>query len=254
MRSSITPWLAFCNPRPNPALRLFCFPHAGGGASFFRTWSKDLPPEVDVCPVQYPGRETRIREKPFTELEPLVEEASLALSPYFDSPFCFLGHSMGALVAFELARHANRRHGTCPVHLIPCGYRAPQLPYQSALRHDLPREEFIRELRNLNGTPKEALDSPELVEFMLPLLRADCRICDLYEFVTDEPLPCSITAYGGTGDVDAEEGALLAWREQTRSNFELKMFPGGHFFPQASRQDFLRILSSDLRRLINRQH
>jgi len=184
-------------------------------------------------------------------MDPLVEEAGRALLPFLDRPFCFLGHSMGALVAFELARHLNRRHGICPAHLVPCAYRAPQFPYRSTLRHDLPREEFLRELRNIEGTPKEALESAELVEYMLPLLRADIRICDLYEFVPDGVLQCSITACGGIGDVNAEEEALRGWREQTSSRFALKMFPGGHFFLQFSRHEFLRALSGDLLRLID---
>ena len=249
-QTGITPWLAFCNPRPEARLRLFCFPYAGGGASFYRGWATALPPQVDVCPVQLPGRETRIREKPYTELGPLVEQASAALIPFFDRPYCFLGYSMGALVAFELARHLNRHHGTCPSHLIACGYRAPQLPYRSALRHDLPRDEFIRVLANLEGTPQAALDSPELIDFMLPVIRADCRICDLYEFRKEQPLPCSITAYGGMEDADAGEDSLQAWRELTGSTFELKMFPGGHFFVQNSRQEFLAAVATELQRLL----
>lgn len=251
--TAITPWLAFCNPRPDARLRLFCFPYAGGGATFYRDWASALPPQVDVCPVQLPGRETRIREEPLTELDSLVEEAAAALSPYFDRPYCFVGYSMGALVAFELARHLHRDYGTCPSHLITCGYRAPHLSHSSTLRHDLPRDEFIKELGDLEGTPSAALESPELIDFMLPIIRADCRICDLYEFRNDEPLPCSITAYGGTEDADAGEAMLLPWRDLTRSTFSLKMFPGGHFFVQNSRREFLTAVAAELRQLMERK-
>lgn len=201
--------------------------------------------------MQYPGRETRIRETPYADLRPLVEAARLALSPYFDGPFCFLGHSMGALVAFELARRLYRHRGVCPAHLFACGHAAPQFPYRSALRYDLPQEQLVGELRKLDGTPQEAIECPELLEFVLPLLRADLRVCQLYEFEDGEPLPCPITACGGIGDAEATVDELSAWREQTRSKFELKMFPGRHFFTQSSRQDFLGTLSADLRGLLN---
>ena len=159
---------------------------------------------------------------------------------------------MGTLVAYELTRHLNRQNGAHPTHLFASGYRAPHLPYKSALRHDLPKDEFIKELRNLNGTPKEALDSPELIEFMLPILRADCQICDLYEHENEEPLTCAITVYGGTEDGDAQQDALAAWQDLTCSEFDLKMFPGGHFFPQTSRQALLKTLSTELQRMIDK--
>lgn len=252
-RSTLTPWLAFCNPRPDAALRLFCFPYAGGGATFYRGWASELPAAVDVCPVQLPGRETRIREQPIAELGALVEQAAAALAPYLDRPYCLLGYSMGALIAFELARHLNRSGRAAPRHLIACAYRAPHLPYHSVLRHDLPRDEFIRVLGELEGTPPAALESPELIDFMLPLMRADCRICDLYEFRDETPLTCPLTVYGGMDDADAGEEALSAWHRLTGAAFELKVFPGGHFFAHSSRRNFLDALAALLRRLVDGQ-
>jgi len=246
------PWLAFCKPRPEARLRLFCFPYAGGGATFYRGWAAELPQQADICPVQLPGRETRMLEEPHSEIGPLVEQAAAALLPYLDRPYCFLGYSMGALVAFELARHLGQRYGTYPRHLMACGCRAPQLPNTSPLRHDLPKDDFIRELTNLEGTPRAALDSPELMELILPVIRADCRICDLYECRNDEPLPCSITAYGGAEDPDVQEEQLLPWREMTRSAFDLKVFPGGHFFVQNSRREFLAAVGSELGRMMEK--
>jgi len=249
-RPAITPWLAYCRPRPDARLRLFCFPYAGGGASIYRDWASELPPQVDVCPVQLPGHETRFRETPLTDLAPLVEQASAALLPYLDRPYCFLGYSMGGLVAFELARHLWRNHDTFPEQLFACAFRAPHLVHHSVLRHDLPRDEFISAMTSLDGTPQAALDSPELIDFMLPVIRADCRICDLYQFRDDGPLPCPITAYGGVDDPDAGESLLLPWQELTRSTFTMKLFPGGHFFIHKSRQDFLAALAADLQGLM----
>jgi len=252
-RNAITPWLAYCRPRPDARLRLFCFPYAGGGASIYRDWASALPAQVDVCPVQLPGRETRIREAPLDRLAPLIEQAGTALLPYLDRPYCFLGYSMGALVTFELARYLRRHHGTSPVRLLPCAYKAPHLPHHSALRHDLPRDEFLKALAKLDGTPQAALESPELLDFMLPVIRADCRICDLYEFRADEPLPCPITAYGGADDPDADADLLRPWQELTRAPFTMRLFAGGHFFIHQSRQEFLAALANDLQGLMDGQ-
>src|SRR5262245_25838037 len=121
------PWLACVQPRLRPGVRLFCFPHAGGGASLFRGWADGLPDAVEVCPVQLPGRETRFREPPFLCLEPLIEALATALRPHLDRPFAFFGHSLGALVAFELARRLGRAEGPQPVHLFVSGCAAPQI-------------------------------------------------------------------------------------------------------------------------------
>jgi len=243
-----TSWLAYCTPKPNARLRLFCFPFAGGGASAYRDWAKDFPLDIEICPVQYPGRETRIREKLITNMDQLADAALAGLAPYLDRPYFFLGHSMGALVAYELATRLSKPGAAGPARLFASGYRAPQLPYRSSLRHDLPKDEFISVLRNLEGTPKEAIDSPELMEFMLPIIRADCQICDLYTYQTRPPLNCPITVYGGAEDVDTEPEALLAWKELTQSSFDMKVFPGGHFFLQTARQEFLGALIADILR------
>lgn len=242
-------WLPYTQPQPQARVRLFCFPYAGGGASIFRPWARELPAGVDVCPVQYPGRETRIREQPHTEIEELVEEAVAALLPLLDRPFCFFGHSMGALVAFEVARRLASREGRAPSHFFASGHRAPPLTYRNALRHDLPDGEFMRQLRMLDGTPQEALESPELMEFIMPIVRADCRICDTYRHVDSTPLPCPITVFAGADDIEARGEDIDAWRDFTRSGFSIRVFPGGHFFLQSARAQLLEAIGSRLREL-----
>lgn len=246
-----TPWLVYTKPNPAARLRIFCFPYAGGGASFYRLWANELPAEVDVCPVQLPGHETRTREQLVSDLEPLLDGIMEGLSDYLDLPLVLFGHSMGALVAFEFARRLRMEKKMHPVRLIVSGYKAPQYPFSSALRHDLPDNEFMTELANLNGTPLEALQSPELMQFMIPMLRADCRICDLYEYSEQPPLPCPITAYGGFEDPETTEDALQSWRVHTNSDFDCKIFNGGHFFPQTAGPQFMRTLSDTLLRTLH---
>lgn len=241
-----SPWLSYCKPQAEDGLRLFCFPYAGGGASVYRGWGEALGAEVTVCPVQYPGRETRMRERPYKDVELIVEDAAKGLMPYLDKPFAFFGHSMGALVAFELARYLVREKGVAPKHVFVSAYRAPQLEYQTSLPYDLPDDEFMQALRELEGTPREALENPELMAYILPILRADCQVCDMYEHTDDTPLPCPLTAFGGTQDAEAQQEALPQWGELTTAKFDMEIFPGGHFFLQTARADLLGCIRARL--------
>lgn len=246
------PWFAYVLPRPQARLRLFCFPHAGGGASLFRGWQSGLPAAVEVLPVQPPGREARMLEKPFMDLGTLVSAVISTIRPYLGPRFAFFGHSMGARVAFEVARSLRRQGGPQPVGLFVSGDAAPHLPSSSAPIHALPKDEFIQELRRLNGTPGAILDSPELSELLLPLLRADLTLVESYVYEPDAPLDCPISAFGGLQDPEAERSGLEAWRQQTRSSFSLHMFPGDHFFVINSKTAVLEALSQELCQLTSR--
>jgi medium-chain acyl-[acyl-carrier-protein] hydrolase len=217
-------------PSPQAALRLFCFPYAGGGAYIYRNWAGHLPAIIEVCAIQLPGRGNRIREASFTRMEPLVQEAAKELAPLLDKPFALFGHSMGAIIAFELARLLRRQHGKEPAHLFASGRVAPQVPREDRQTYNLPEQEFIDELRRLDGTPKEVLEHPELMQVMSPVLRADFETVQTYEYRAEPPLGCPITALGGLQDADVTREHLEAWREQTTGPFSLRMFPGGHFF------------------------
>ena len=243
---STPPWLFCHQPRATARLRLFCFPYAGGGASLYRTWAKRLASSIEVCPVQLPGRENKLGEQPFTRLQPLVEAIADALFPLLDTPFAFFGHSMGAIISFELARQLRRDRGLEPEHLFVSGHRAPHLPSLEPPTFELPEPELVEELRRLNGTPQAALEHPELLELMLPVLRADMAVCQTYEYGDEPALRCPITAIGGLEDVDVSRQRLEAWREHTAAAFKLRMLPGDHFFLHSQQFELLRIISREI--------
>jgi medium-chain acyl-[acyl-carrier-protein] hydrolase len=228
--ADIDSWIFSRKPEPKARLRLFCFPYAGAGPSIFRNWPEGVPADVEVCPIQLPGRGSRLMEPAFVQLPPLVDALAIALAPVLDQPFAFFGHSLGALVSFELARRIRRQYGVHPARMFVSAARAPQLPHRGASIHNLPEREFIAELRRLNGTPGAVLDHKELMEIMLPLLRADFALYENYQYSLEPPLNCPISAFGGMQDRRVSESDLEAWRAQTSSCFSLQMFAGDHFF------------------------
>lgn len=246
-------WVTFSKPNPQANLRLFCFAYAGGGALSFRTWADGLPTTVEVCPVELPGRGTRMRLAPFTQLKPLVEALAQALLPYLNKPFAFFGHSMGGLVSFELARLLRREYDLLPVHLFVSGRRAPQVPAPGRPIHALPEPAFLEELRRLNGTPEAVLKNTELMRLLLPILRADFTVIETYVYATEPPLDCPISAFGGLQDVDISCDDLEAWRNQTSASFSLEMLPGNHFFMHSAQPLLLQSLSRQLHSLDQRQ-
>ena len=247
-----SPWLMNFKPRAQAKLRLFCFPYAGGTATIFRAWPDSLPPTIEVCPVHLPGRGKRLREPPFTHYQSLVQAIAEGLHPYLDQPFALFGHSLGAMLSFELARHLRRMRLPQPQHLFVSGRRAPQVVNSEPPTHDLPEAQFVAALRKLNGTPAEALEHPELMQLMLPLLRADFEVCDTYTYVSEEPLAIPITAYGGLFDTGVLREQVEGWRQQTTASFTLRMLPGDHFFINTSQTTLLRLLLEDLTPLLSK--
>jgi medium-chain acyl-[acyl-carrier-protein] hydrolase len=239
-------WLSVFQPKPFARIQLVCFPYAGGGASLFRPWVRLLPAEIDVCAVQLPGRENRLAEPPFTRVQPLVEKAAQQLVPVLRPPFAFFGHSMGALLSFEMARHLRTVYGLSPLHLFVSGHRAPHVSAQHAHIFRLPDPEFIEEVRRLKGTPEEVLANAELLELLLPALRADFELCETYEYRQDTPLSCPISAFGGLQDENVGRDSVLAWRELTDGSFSARFFNGGHFFLHEERWSLLHVVSQTL--------
>ncbi|ARU62664.1 hypothetical protein CBW65_18050 [Tumebacillus avium] len=224
-------WFQCADPKPQATSRLFCFHFAGGGASAYNQWGKDLPDNIEVVAIQLPGRESRLFEPVFTSLQPLLETLAAELLPHLkDKPFAFFGHSMGAIVSFEMSRYLKKHQGIQPTHLFVSGYPGPHTyknedPYYVKSDADL-----IQDLVELGGTPQELLDNEELMKLVLPTIRADFQVCDTYEFAEGVLLDCPITAFGGWADEMLTEEGMQAWGELTGGEFEMEMFEGDHFY------------------------
>jgi medium-chain acyl-[acyl-carrier-protein] hydrolase len=252
MATTDNSWI-LSNPSSKPSrLRLFCCPYAGGGAAAFARWAELLPSEVELCRVQLPGRETRWREAPFTSLPLLVNTLAEEIHAYLDRPFAFFGHSLGALISFELARQLRRQFDLLPLQLFVSGRWAPHLPNPDPPIYQQPEADFIAALRErYNNIPDAVVNDPELKEIFLPLLRADVTMLDTYVYAPERPLDCPITAYGGSIDRRVTSTALEAWREHTTQAFHVRLFPGGHFYLQAERVQLLHAMSQELTALLS---
>ncbi|MGW6980355.1 thioesterase II family protein [Streptomyces sp. NPDC054932] len=231
--------------RANRRIRLFCFPHAGAGASAFAAWPALFPPEVEIVAVQLPGREDRVGEPHPASVDAAVRTVAVALRPYLQGPYAFFGHSGGALLAFELAR-ALRKRGTRPGHLFLSGQPAPGTDLAGPPLHGLSDEDFGAALRDLDGTSDGVFTDPELMKLLLPTLRADFTLWENHRHRPGEPLDVPITALGGDTDPRAPVSGLHAWEEQTTGPFSVEVFPGGHFYLNDSEAELTSMLGSTL--------
>jgi medium-chain acyl-[acyl-carrier-protein] hydrolase len=226
---------------------LFCFPFAGGGASVFRTWAASLPESIQPLPVRLPGRESRWLEQPYDSLPALVPTLADVLAPALRFRFAFFGHSMGAFIAFELTRELRRRGQPGPVRLLVSGCRAPHLQDPDIPLYALPKAELIGELGRLEGVSADVLANSEFMELILPMLRADLRLCDTYRYRPGLPLDCPISGFGGAQDKKTRPEQLAAWSRQTRAGYIERVFPGGHFFLTSAQTELVAAIATDLK-------
>lgn len=229
---------------PTKKIRVFCLPYAGGSAISYRNWRIPHFPRIEIYPLSLPGRAERATDPRRIDLLPLVQTLGTTLLPFMDTPFAFFGHSMGALISFELTRWLRKHNYTLPKHLFVSSHRAPQAPNCNPNTYNLPEIEFIQQLKKLNGTPVEVLQNHELMQLLIPILRADFFVCETYVHKKEEPIDCPITVLGGTSDSIVKIEHLEAWKELTNSTFELFMFKGDHFYIHERYMDILEIINS----------
>ena len=229
-------------------MRAFCFPYAGGGASIFRKWPGLLPETIELIAIQPPGRETRFVEPLSTDLHASAVAVADAMRPWLDLPFVIFGHSLGTLLGYQTAVELRRRGLGQPALLCMSGRGAPHLEKQRCERHLLPHDRFVEELRDMQGTPDEVLASEELMELLVPILRADFALNASYDPGNQPPFDCPLVAYGGTTDVDVAHADLHSWQRYTNRSVDVRMFEGGHFFVDTSREQVLSTFREDLER------
>ncbi|HEV7923358.1 MAG TPA: thioesterase domain-containing protein [Thermoanaerobaculia bacterium] len=219
-------------------LRLFCFPYAGGNASIFEGWEKQLPEWVDVFAIQAPGRTVRFAEPPIASLREKISILAREIKPYLDVPHVFVGHSNGALTAFELARELQRSGAGNLRHLVLSAKRAPHLQRKEPI-HSLPYPEFVSRLRELKATPAEILENDELMALLEPMLRADFSLSETHAFDPTIPVTAPVTLFWGEGDAEIPKDDMLAWKQHVASEVDFVEFAGDHFFIHSHEQDFV---------------
>jgi len=234
------------NPEPRPELRLFCFPEAGGNSSSFGKWPANLPATIEVRAIELPGRQSRFKERPVDRMSVLARTLAEELTPSLDLQYALFGHSMGALLAFEIARELRRRRAPQPVHLFVSAQSAPHLPRPRTLLHQLPDQLFLQQAVNL--LPPAALQDAELLRLIMPTLRADVALYETYSYSAEPPLACPIAALGGVTDFSVNQMQLNAWRMQTTGGFNLFMFRGNHSYINREAPLVLQTIRSQLRR------
>jgi len=222
--------------------RLICFPYAGGGAAGYAQWPAWLPDDIELIAVQLPGREDRVKEQPLTTMAAAVRTIALALRPYLQGSFALFGHSVGAILAYELAKALRDKRGIEPAHLLLSGHVAPDYPISLPQLHELPEPEFRAAVRGLGGTAG-AVDE-NLMNVLSPALRADFTLGETYGYHATEPLSAPITVFSGHDGERAPADGLDEWRHHTTGPFARHMFDGGHFYLNDSGAELAQAVSS----------
>lgn len=243
MQSS--PWFIRA-PGARGRLRLYCFSYAGGSAAGYLPWQAALGRDVELWAVQLPGRGGRLAEAPLDSLQQLVGTLAVELRNHADRPFAFFGHSLGALVAFELVRHMRMLGTMLPRQLLVSGCEAPHRRQAERALHALPDAELIEALRAYNGTPPEVLAHRELMELLLPAVRADFRMAETYNYRQQAPLAIPLTVLAGRGDEHVDADRVEAWRHESSASCEVHWFRGDHFFVHSEQEEVVACLRAAL--------
>lgn len=241
------PWLFCARPRPDAALRLFCLPFSGVGASIYRDWPDAMGNDIEVHAVQLPGRETRYREPRETNAVTLVQNIVQALEPHQNKPYAIFGYSLGALLAFEVCRELRRQNLSMPVHLFVAAMRAPQTPSVHPPLSLLPDDMFVQQIEHYYKPQNEAWNIRELRELFLPVLKDDFMLAENCVYKDEEPLLCPIDVFTGAHDIGAPPELTERWAGQTSNIMDYHMYPGGHFFIDTALNDIQKVIKEKLK-------
>lgn len=230
-----------------PLLRLVCVPYAGGGASVYQPWGRALLPAVEPWALRLPGHDARMAEPLATDLVSVASDAAAALVALGPGPYALFGHSLGAFLAFEIARALRDRWDTDPTFLAVGGRNAPHIGTSGATMSHLPDDEYLDLLdRRFGAIPQVIRDDAQMRALYLPILRADVSMLETYAYRPGKPLSCPILALGGEDDPETSVGSLAAWGAHTTAGCTTVMLPGGHFFLETQREQLLQLLSAEL--------
>ncbi|MBH5336984.1 thioesterase [Streptomyces pactum] len=230
MTSTTSDWLRQFRPAPDSEIRLVCFPYAGGAASYYFPLAKALAPGIDVHAVQYPGRQDRYREPVIDDIHRLADAVLPVVAELTDRPLALFGHSMGAVLAYEVALRLEERHGVKPLVLFASGRRAPSRYRDEDDVHLRDDTALLAEIRSLEGTSNAVLQDPELLEMVLPALRGDYRAIGTYRSVPGASVSCPVVGLIGVDDPKVSAEEARDWERHTRGGLDLLSYPGGHFF------------------------
>lgn len=239
-------WIVTPIPRIRAKLNLYCLPFAGGSSNSFRSWAPLLPPAVELRAFELPGHGSRLNENLYRRIDDLIPPLAEALARFTDRPFALFGHSMGALLGYELVLKLQEDYNLRPIHVFLSGHGAPTLPEREEPIHQLPKQEFLAKIRQYNGTPHEVLENRELIELMEPILRADFEACETYQPTEVRPIHAPMTVMGGINDPGAARSDLEAWKDFTTKTFNVRMFPGDHFYLLQHKMTLLQAILQDI--------
>lgn len=241
-------WIRNFHPAPTGRTRLVCFPHAGGSASYFFPLSKALAPEFDVYGVQYPGRQDRYSEPLVDNIDDMADEAFAALEPLAEAPMALFGHSMGAVLAFEVARRLESLAGRSPAVVFVSGSRAPSR-YGDERGSTGPQtdQDLVAVLHNLGGTDPRVLNDPDMLATFLPAFGNDYRALQRYHRGTEVGITAPVVVMVATDDPKASLADARAWHEHTSGGGDMHTFSGGHFYLEKQPQKVIEVIAQTLR-------
>ncbi len=244
---TLNPWLIRFSRRngSTPSVRLFCFHFAGGSALSFKSWPQYLPKNIELIAIQLPARDGRYTETALTDTRKIVDALSQEIAPYLDMPYIIFGHSLGALISYELLQALNKPNVRPPHLFIPSAYRAPHLPARAKPAYTLPDKDFIIRLEEFEGTSKTVLDNEELMAAFLPRIRADFQVLETYQYQQRTRLNTRILAVMGKDDSHVKDTELMEWEGHTQKSFACRFFEGGHFFIQTAEKELIQMIQHE---------